>query len=98
MIDPAAGTMAHINGAGDGGWKWHGMCAGPDGKLYCAPYCARTVRLGLFGSVSQAKCSWTCAIHAVSQWKRGGSFSSLASFVWLRAWYSREPAALRRCW
>ena len=51
VVDPVAGTLAHINGAGDGDYKWVGICAGPDGKLYCAPYDADAVRRDMFGSV-----------------------------------------------
>ena len=44
MIDPASGTLASLGDAGTGRGKWHGIALGPDGKLYCAPYNAPTVR------------------------------------------------------
>ena len=60
--------MAHISAPSEGerelpgyGGKWSGICAGPGGKLYCAPFLADTVRLGLFGSVSQVEISYRVA-------------------------------------
>ena len=58
MTDPVLGTLAHIDGAGGTLSKWCGICAGPDGKLYCAPFRASTVRHGSVGSVSETAGVW----------------------------------------
>ena len=31
------GRLTFIEGVGEGGHKYSGICAGPDGRLYCAP-------------------------------------------------------------
>ena len=35
-MDPCARTLSFIEGAEEGGLKYFGICAGPDGMLYCA--------------------------------------------------------------
>ena len=35
--------MSFIEGVGEGGTKYAGICAGPDGRLYCAPCNADTL-------------------------------------------------------
>ena len=42
-IDSCARTLRFIEGAGEGGVKYAGICAGPDGLLYCAPRDASSV-------------------------------------------------------
>ena len=39
VIDPCARTLRFIEGAEEGGLKYFGICAGPDGMLYCAACC-----------------------------------------------------------
>ena len=43
MIDPASGSLEHLDAGAEGEAKWNGIAAGPDGKLYCAPYNASSV-------------------------------------------------------
>ena len=37
VIDPGTQTLSFIEGAGTSGEKYFDICAGPDGRLYCAP-------------------------------------------------------------
>ena len=43
VIDPCARTLSFIEGAEEGGLKYFGICAGPDGMLYCAATAASSV-------------------------------------------------------
>ena len=43
VIDPRARTLSFIEGAEEGGLKYFGICAGPDGMLYCAATAASSV-------------------------------------------------------
>jgi len=43
VIDPCARTLRFIEGAEEGGLKYFGICAGPDGMLYCAATAASSV-------------------------------------------------------
>ena len=42
-IDPWARTLGFIKGAGETYEKYIAICAGPDGRLHCAPCSASTV-------------------------------------------------------
>ena len=42
-MEPCAQTLRFIEGAEEGGLKYFGICAGPDGMLYCAATAASSV-------------------------------------------------------
>ena len=49
VVDTFNGMLSFLEGAGEkGGSKYAGICAGADGKLYCAPHSASARRAAIW--------------------------------------------------